>query len=379
MREDNNIPAERAGGVLCIDLTALQNNWKQLAKMSEPAECGAAVKAQCYGIGLDESVKALSAVGCKTYFVALPDEGRQVREAAPDAIIYVLCGLLSGQAKFYEKYDLRPALATPTQVSEWQEFCKIQNKKLPAALHIESGINRLGLTETQTRLLAKQTDAFAYFKLTLVMSHLACGDTPGDLKNEEQRQKFDQMRALLPDVPASLSNSPGAFLGRDFAYDMVRPGIALYGGNPFSDRANPMTSVAHLYAPLLQVRDICAGETVGYSATWTAKRDTKIGIIGAGYRDGISRALSSPASNGPACVFVGGHYAPIVGRVSMDLITVDLTDIPEEFQHEGQKVELMGRNITVDDIARWSGTIAYDVLTSLGSRYARVYSGLESC
>ena len=383
MAEDNSVPAQRVGGVLSIDLTALQKNWQQLADLAPNAECGAAVKAQCYGIGLEQSVKALNQAGCKTFFVALPDEGKQVRDAAPDAIIYVLCGLMSGQAEFYAQHDLRPALATPNQVQEWQDFCQAKEHKRAAALHIETGINRLALSEADVRVLANDPDAFVHFELTLVMSHLACGDTPGDSKNQQQKQKFDQLRALLPDVPASLANSPGTFLGEEFTYDMVRPGIALYGGNPFSDRANPMSAVASLYAPLLQVRDICAGETVGYSATWSAKRDTKVGIIGAGYRDGVSRQLSSPAVSspsigGPSCVFIGGHYAPIIGRVSMDLITVDLTDVPIEYQREGQQVELMGRNVTVDDIARWSGTIAYDVLTSLGSRYARIYSGLES-
>jgi alanine racemase len=372
------IPSERAGALLNIDLRALQNNWKKLAAQAPTAQCAAAVKADCYGIGLAEPARALAAVGCETFFVALPDEGAQVRKVLPDVDIYVLAGLMPGQAAYYRDHKLQPVLATPTQVQDWRNFCMLNECKLPAGLHIETGINRLGLTEQQTRDLAEQHATLRAFKLTLVMSHLACGDTPGDSKNDEQRLKFDQLRTLLPDAPASLANSPGSFLGPDFAYDIIRPGIALYGGNPFGDRANPMDAVAHLYAPLLQVRDICAGESVGYGASWMAKRESRIGVLGVGYRDGIPRALSSPANDGPACVFIAGHYAPIIGRVSMDMITVDLTDVPPEFANEGQRVELMGTNVTVDDVARWSGTVPYEILTRLGSRYARLYLPFDS-
>ncbi len=378
MRESDQVGAELAGALLTIDLRALQNNWRQLNELAGLAECAAAVKASCYGLGLEPVVAALSDAGCKTFFVALPQEGHDVRTVLPEANIYVLNGLMPGQAAFYHQHKLSPVLGTPTQVRGWQEYCLEQELKLPAALHIETGINRLGLTDKQTRELAGQREVLSAFKLSLIISHLACGEIPGDPMNGEQRDKFNQLRALLPDAPASLANSPGTFLGEGFNFDMVRPGIALYGGNPFGNRANPMSPVARLYAPLLQVREICVGESVGYAASWTAKRPSKIGIIGAGYGDGLPRALSSPAKDGPACVFVGGHYAPIIGRVSMDLITVDLTDVPQEFVREGQRVELMGDNVTVDDLARWSGTIPYEVLTGLGSRYARLYSPSDS-
>ncbi|HFC04558.1 MAG TPA: alanine racemase, partial [Rhizobiales bacterium] len=334
--------------------------------------------AACYGLGLSPTVTALGAAGCNSFFVALPREGQQVASVLPDADIYVLNGLFPGQAEFYHKHSLIPVLSTPAQVQEWQDYCRAQELKLPAALHLETGINRLGLTARQTRELAGQRDILTAFKLVLLMSHLACGDEPGDAMNREQKEKFDQLRALFPATKASLANSPGTFLGGEFTYDLVRPGIALYGGNPFASRANPMSAVVRLYAPLLQVREICAGESVGYSSTWTAKRPSRIGVLGAGYGDGLPRALSSPAVEGPACVFIGGHYAPIIGRVSMDLITIDLTDVPEDIAVEGQRVELMGDNITVDDIARWSGTIPYEILTGLGSRYARLYSPSDS-
>lgn len=369
---------ELSGALLNVDLRALQNNWQQLNVLAGTAECGAAVKASCYGLGLAPVVTALAQAGCKSFFVALPLEGRDVRAVAPDADVYVLNGLLQGQAEFYQANNLIPVLATPAQVKEWQEHCLAQELKLPAALHLETGINRLGLSDRQARTLAGQREVLSSFKLALVMSHLACGDSPGDEMNFEQVQKFDQLRALFPATKTSLANSPGTFLGEEFTYDLVRPGIALYGGNPFAKRANPMSAVARLYAPLLQVKEICTGESVGYSASWTAKRPSRIGVIGAGYGDGIPRSLSSPAIDGPACVFIGGHYAPIIGRVSMDLITVDLTDVPPETATEGQRVEVMGDNITVDDLARWSGTIPYEILTGLGSRYARLYSPSDS-
>ncbi len=373
---------ELSGALLTIDLRALQSNWRHMVDLAESVdqstECGAAVKAACYGLGLAPVVTALVEAGCKSFFVALPLEGQRVRAVAPEADIYVLNGLFPGQAGFYQTHNLIPVLSTPTQVKEWEEYCRAQELKLPAALHVESGINRLGLTDQQTRKLAGQRDVLSAFKLVLLMSHLACGDCPGDDMNIEQKEKFEQLCALFPNTKASLANSPGTFLGKGFTCDLVRPGIALYGGNPFASRANPMSAVVRLYAPLLQVRNIATGESVGYGATWTAKRPSRIGVLGAGYGDGIPRALSSPATDGPACVFIGGHYAPIIGRVSMDMITVDLTDVPEEIALEGQRVELMGDNITVDDIARWSGTIPYEVLTGLGSRYARLYSPSDS-
>ena len=378
----SKVSSDLSGALLTIDLRALQNNWRHMADLAKSedhsAECGAAVKAACYGLGLSPTVTALGAAGCNSFFVALPREGQQVASVLPDADIYVLNGLFPGQAEFYHKHSLIPVLSTPAQVQEWQDYCRAQELKLPAALHLETGINRLGLTARQTRELAGQRDILTAFKLVLLMSHLACGDEPGDAMNREQKEKFDQLRALFPATKASLANSPGTFLGGEFTYDLVRPGIALYGGNPFASRANPMSAVVRLYAPLLQVREICAGESVGYSSTWTAKRPSRIGVLGAGYGDGLPRALSSPAIEGPACVFIGGHYAPIIGRVSMDLITIDLTDVPEDIAVEGQRVELMGDNITVDDIARWSGTIPYEILTGLGSRYARLYSPSDS-
>ena len=376
MSERFNVPPERAGALLSVDLRALQNNWRQLADQSKPARCAAAVKADCYGLGLQEPIKALTAVGCDAFFVALPDEGQAVRALASDADIYILSGLLAGQGEYYLEHNLQPVLCTLGQFEEWRNLCRATGKKLPAALHVDTGINRLGLSESDVKALAKQPAKFREFELTLIISHLACGDEPANPMNDVQRQNFDKLREMLPDAPASLANSSGTFLGEKFTYDMVRPGIALYGGNPFAARANPMSAVAHLYAPLLQVRELEIGESVGYGATWVAHRPSKIGVFGVGYRDGVPRSLTTKPDDGPPSVFVAGHYAPIVGRISMDLITVDLTDVPAEYTIAGQRFELMGSNVTVDDIARWAGTIPYEIITRLGSRYARIYSSL---
>lgn len=366
--------AELSGGILSIDLRALAENWKFLAEKAAPATCAATVKANGYGLGLAPVARTLWQAGCRTFFVALPHEGEQLRKLLPQAVIYVLDGLLPGQAVFYGEHSLRPALASLEEAREWAEYCRKTGARLPAAVHVDSGINRLGMPLEDVRALGASGNLLGAFRITLVMSHLACGDEPGNPMNERQKQRFDEMRALLPEAPASLANSPGTFLGSGFTYDMVRPGIGLYGGNPFSGRPNPMHPVVSLYAPILQVRRLREGETVGYGATWRAERESLIAVIGAGYADGLPRSLSWPASNGPAQVCVGGHYAPIVGRVSMDSICVDVTDCDADFVRRGARVEIFGAHLSIDEVARWAGTISYEILTSLGMRYTRLYS-----
>jgi alanine racemase len=201
------------------------------------------------------------------------------------------------------------------------------------------------------------------------MSHLASGDDETNASNARQRDLFAGLRKLFPGLPASLANAPGTFLGPDFFHDLVRPGVALYGGNPLTGKPNPMQGVVSLTAPVLQVRDVAAGDGVGYGATWKAERQSRIAIVGVGYADGLMRAMSWPAK-----VCIAGQMAPIVGRVSMDMITIDVTDMTPGHVHRGTKAELLGANIGVDDWAHWSGTLSYEILTSLGRRYAKVYS-----
>lgn len=376
--DETGIAPEHAAAVLTIDLTALQKNWRNLAKQAAPAECAAVVKADAYGLGIGACASALWAAGCRTFFVALPQEGVALRAVVPEAAIHVLDGLLPELGQLYAAHELIPALASLDELAEWTMIARQQGRRLNAALHVDSGINRLGLSRAEVETLAAGPDRLDAIEVTLVLSHLACGDDPGAEMNARQRHTFEDLRALLPHGPASLANSAAVFLGEEFAYDLVRAGVALYGGNPFSHRPNPMAPVAHLYATILQVRHIAVGEAVGYGAEWRAERPSRIGVIGVGYGDGFPRALSRGSPDDPAQVYVAGHFAPVVGRISMDLITIDLTDVPDQAVRRGARVELLGDHITVDDVAHWAGTIPYEILTGLGSRFSRLYSEFES-
>jgi alanine racemase len=371
------IPAD-ARAVLSIDLDALRANWAMLNRQSGTAECAGVVKADAYGLGLEPIARALLAEGCRTFFVATLDEGRRLRAVDPGVTIYILDGLLPGAAAHYAGFDLRPVLGSLAEVHEWSRFSRERQRRLPAAIHIDTGINRLGMPPAEVDDLARDTDVLAGFGLSLVMSHLACADEQGHAMNERQRALFDTSRARLPVTRASLANSGGTFLGAPFHYDLVRPGIALYGGRAFEGGPNPMRTVVTLTARILQVREIAAGETVGYGATFTAERPTRIATIACGYADGFLRALSgSPGKPGPAG-YIGAHPVRLVGRVSMDLITLDVTDVPANLAVRGGFVELMGSRVTVDDLTDRAGTIGYELLTRLGRRVHRVYVEREA-
>jgi alanine racemase len=374
----NAIPADLAGAVLSIDLGALQANYKLLAKKAGQAACGAAVKGNAYGLGLEPVAQALWEAGCRNFFVARPKEGEDLRALLPDAIIYVLDGLFPGQAEFYARLNLRPALISVDEAREWAAFGRRYGRALPCALHVDTGINRLGLTMDEFHQILGDDFLFKGLDVALLMSHLACADEPSHPLNQVQAKRFAELRKLLPNVTASLSNSSGIMLGEEFTNSLVRPGIALYGGNPSPGFANPMKPVATLEGTVLQVREVKQGDTVGYSATWTAPRDSRIAILGAGYKDGVPRHLSSRAADGPAQVWVAGQRCPIVGRVSMDMMGVDVTALPMDAVQRGTRMQILGDRIPIDEAAGWAGTIAYELLTRLGSRYARVYTSTES-
>jgi alanine racemase len=371
-------PEDLAGAVLTIDLVALKENWRLLKARAGAADCGAAVKGNAYGLGIAPVAKALWEAGCRSYFVARPKEGEELRAILPQATIYVLDGLFAGQAEFYAKLNLCPALVSTDEAKEWASFGRVYGRKLPCAIHVDTGINRLGFAIQEFHALLEDRFTMQGLDVTLVMSHLACADDPKHPLNARQAEAFRAVRGRLPGVAGSLANSSGIFLGKDFTHDLVRPGIALYGGNPVQDVANPMRAVAILEAFVLQLRDVPPGETVGYSATWAAPRDSRIAVLGAGYKDGVPRALSSRAADGPAQVFINGRRCPIVGRVSMDMMAIDVSGLPRESVTRGTRAELIGRNIAIDEAASWAGTISYELLTRLGSRYARLYTGLES-
>ena len=371
------IAPERAAAMLTVDLANLRRNWRELASRAAPAECAGVVKADAYGLGAGPCARALWAAGCRSFFVAIPQEGAELRRELPEATIFVLDGLLPGLGDVYAGHQLVPALASLEEVAEWAGLARKSGRKLPAALHIDTGINRLGLAAREVQAIADRPDLLDGIEVALVMSHFACADEADSPMNDHQRQRFDELRSVLPAAPASLANSPGTLHSEGFAYDMVRTGVALFGGNPFADRPNPMAPVAYLSGVLLQVRALAPGETVGYGAMWRARRASRIGVLGVGYRDGFPRALARPLSKTPPQVYIAGHFAPIVGRISMDLMTIDLTDVPPESARRGARVELLGDHVTIDDVARWAGTIPYEILTGLGSRFARLYSSFD--
>lgn len=360
-------------GVLTVDLAALRRNWLDLASLAGPAECGATVKANAYGLGLKPCAKALWEAGCRTFFVALPQEGEALRSVLPLARILVLNGLLPGEGGRYLAHGLVPALASLPEIEEWAALtCGLADPP-PAALHVDTGLNRLGLP-ARDAAAASADGRLAGIRVELVLSHLACADEPASAMNRRQLADFREIVALFPGVRASLANSPGLFLGPNYLFDLARPGVALFGGNPFVDRPNPMAPVVELTSTLLQVRDLAPGESVGYGASWIASRPTRLGVVASGYGDGLRRSLA----DGGASVWIGGQRAPVVGRVSMDLLTVDLTGIPTAQARRGARVELIGSHITVDEVARWASTIPYEILTGLGSRFTRLYSPADS-
>ena len=370
-------PEDLAGAVLSIDLGAIKKNWRYLASHAGSAECGAAVKGNAYGLGVEPVGRALWEAGCRSFFVARPKEGEELRGVLPEATIYVLDGLFPGQAEFYAQHNLLPALISIEEAKEWAAFGRVYGRKLPCAIHVDTGINRLGFSMDEYQAVLNDSATMDGLGVSLLMSHLACADEPKHPLNAKQRDAFKQVRAKLPGVPASLANSAGIFLGKAYAHDLVRPGIAIYGGNPTPALANPMHAVALLEGTILQTRDVETNQTVGYGATWKTSRRSRVAILGAGYKDGVPRSLSSGNSNNPPQVFLGGKRCPIIGRVSMDMMAIDVTDLAQAVRR-GDRAEILGPNILIDEAANWAGTISYELLTRLGSRYARLYSELDS-
>ena len=363
-----------ATGVLTVDLDAIVANWRKLEKTAVPAECAAVIKADAYGCGIDPVARALAAAGCKTFFVATVDEARAARTAVPSAAIYVLDGFFQNCGDAFAKIDARPVIGDLNELAEWDVFCRRSGWAGGAAIHIDTGMNRLGLNLVEAQGIVPRINAGDH-GITLVMSHLACAEALNHPLNAKQLATFREIASLYSGVPASLSNSSGIYLGPHYQFDMVRPGAALYGVNPTPEADNPMQPVVDLKARILHTRNVERGVTVGYGATWTARRPTKLAIVSAGYADGYFRAAGSNDGTRGAEVMVAGKRCPIAGRISMDLIAVDITDLPHNAARRGHMVTLIGEGITVDELAHHFGTIGYEVLTSLGPRYARVYKG----
>ncbi len=354
------------GLTLTIDLAALAENWTRLEALAAPAECAAVVKADAYGIGIDEAVPALWSAGCRTFFVALPEEGRQVRAAAPDATIYVLNGYFPDWTEAFRTHHLRPVLNTFTALESWAQHAPGE----PSAIQVDTGMNRLGLTLHEALELARRPEFLARVAPTLLMSHLACADERGHALNQSQLMLFEEIKAQFPDLPASLANSAGIQLGADYHFDMVRPGIALYGA-AFAEDRPPLAPVVTAKARILQLRDVAAGDSIGYGAALHLREETSVAIVAAGYADGYHRRAGSRDDHDGAAAWIRGEPAPVLGRVSMDLIALDVSG--RVGVTEGDWVELFGPNVPIDEVAEAAGTIGYEFMTGLSRRAERVY------
>jgi len=365
-------PAAEAGGTLTIDLTAIEANWRALARRAMPTECAAVIKADAYGCGIEPVATVLAKAGCRTFFVADLFEARRVRAVTPEPAVYVLNGLMPGTASVYADLHVRPVIGGMTELAEWDAFCSGSGWRGGAALHVDTGMNRLGISATEAAALAPRIRSENH-GITLLMSHLACAELPEHPLNEQQIKLFREVRILYRGIPSSLANSSGVFLGQAAHCDLVRPGAALFGVNPTPGRNNPMRAVVELRGRIVALRQLNRGETVGYDAAWTAKRATTLAVVAVGYADGFLRAASASDTVRGGEAIVAGKRCTLAGRVSMDLLTIDITDLPEGMAKRGDMVTLIGDEISVDDLAATAGTIGYEVLTSLGKRYHRIY------
>ncbi len=364
--------ALRYGARLTIDLGAVQENYRRLCTRLTDTACAAVVKADGYGLGAAKIGPALAHAGARDFFVALPCEGLALREALagldPPPRIFVLSGFEAGLGPDFDAADMIPVLNSLGQIATWRDHAVAGGAALPAALHIDSGMSRLGLPPAELDLLAEEPNRLDGVAPLMVMSHLACSEEAENPMNREQLALFQVARARLPALPASFANSSGIFLGPEFHFDLARPGVALYGVNPTPGQPNPMVQVVRLQARILQVREIDAPTTVGYGAAFRAAGPTRIATVAAGYADGYFRSLS-----GRGTAFIGDIAAPVVGRISMDLITLDVTKVPPEKLHPGAAADLIAPGDGLDRLAQEAGTIGYEILTSLGRRYRRVY------
>jgi alanine racemase len=351
---------ETAQAVLEVDLPGIVDNWQTLRRHHPSGPVAGVIKANGYGLGAQPIATALYAAGCRHFFVAYLDEALAVRDVLPGAMLAVLSGPLPGTEDAYVQHDLTPVLGSLDEIERWR------GRGRDAILHLDTGMSRLGLDARELVVLAQDPGGLDDIPIRYVMSHLVASEVPDDPLNQLQRTRFAAARAALPPSSTSLANSSGIFLGPAFASDLARAGAALYGINPTPDKPNPMRGVVRLLVRVLAVRDIPEGASVGYNATWTARRPSRIATAALGYADGYHRSLSG---RGSACF--DGTPVPLVGRISMDLTTFDVTDLPAV--QPGCRLEVLGPHLPPDDVARAAGTNGYEVLTSLGRRFHRVY------
>jgi alanine racemase len=366
--------AAETGGTLSIDLAAIVANWQTLARQLITVECAAVVKANAYGLGLKPVVTALARAGCKTFFVADVAEARTVRASARESTIYVLHGFTLECANRFVELDARPVINSMTELAEWDTFAAARGLQDGAALHVDTGMNRLGVSLAEAVALAPRAQTQNH-GISLLLSHLACADIADHPLNARQLQLFRELRTLYSGVPASLANSSGIFLGDTMHFDLARPGAALYGVNPTPGRPNPMKSVVELTGRIVQIRNVARDQTIGYGATWTARRNCRIAVVALGYADGLLRAGSASDEHPGGSAIVAGKKCPIAGRISMDLITLDISDVADSAIRRGDFATLIGGELSIDEVAAAAGTIGYEILTRLGPRCHLNYQG----
>lgn len=367
-------PEARAGALLTIDLAALVENWRLLKRKVAPGcDMGAVVKADAYGLGLEPVARALKTAGCNTFYVAHLDEGLALRPiVGPQARVIVMHGPNPGTERDFAAQRLIPVLSTPQQIKAWRGFAQAGDVLMESLVQIDTGMNRLGLTAAEFTGLMNDPDGFVGLTPLGLMSHLAIAEAPAHPLNAQQRERFasalSTFRLKFADAKGSLCNSAGVFLGTGFHYDFARPGAALYGVNPNPGSPNPMIPVVRLQAKIIQVRRVDAASPVGYGATFQAPDGAKLATVSMGYADGLVRSWGAGGHG-----FVDDVKVPVAGRVSMDLTTFDVSNAPDSSLFPGAMIDIIGTRQTVDDLAAASGTIGYEILTSLGGRYHRRY------
>jgi alanine racemase len=359
---------ETSGAELSIDLGAVQANYQTLQSHLTGAELAAVVKADAYGLGLEPVARALAQAGCETFFVATMAEGVDLRSLQGDAHIHVFNGPLPGEEAAFTEHALVPVLNSLDQLQNWSAHCAVSGNPGRADIQIDTGMTRLGLDPGDWALAAVKPDLLQSVTLDLVLSHLACSDQPGHEMNLEQLAAFEAGAAEIGAPRKSLASSSGVFLGPRYHFDMGRAGAALFGINPTPGNPNPMRQVVRIQGKILQVRSVDTFRSVGYGATHQATRPARIATVAIGYGDGYARALSNVGT-----AYIDSHEVAVVGRVSMDLTTFDVTGVPDHLLAPGQPVDLIGPRNPVDQIAAQAGTIGYEILTQIGWRYRRRY------
>jgi alanine racemase len=362
------------GGTLIIDLNAIEENFRALTRLLLTSECAAVVKANAYGLGLEPVATKLASAGCRTFFVADIAEARRVRACAREAAVYVLNGFSAEAAAAFADINVQPVINTLPELAEWDAFVAGSGWRGGAAIHVDTGMNRLGISIAEAAALASrlrnETHGF-----TLLMSHLACAELPDHPLNASQIREFRELRLLYHGLPASLANSSGIFLGEQAYFDVARPGAALYGINPTPGRVNPMRNTIELSGRVLQLRQVRQGQTVGYGAAWTARRAARIAVVSLGYADGLLRSASASGTKRGTSAVIAGKRCPLAGNISMDLACVDVTELAYHEVRRGDFATFIGEQMPLDEVAESAGTIGYEILTRLAPRCHLVYRG----